>query len=100
MFSFVAEDRRRIDGFKASLTSEPPPSTLPKDVFDRIQRRVYAELSTDVFYRFLSSEHYARYVEDREDPDGSKRRRAKLEYFFGTQLKVPMKSERHFREEI
>ena len=83
-----ADDRRRLDQVKASLDSSSPPSVLPRDVFDRIQRRVYAELSTDLFYRFLRSEHFARYLEDKEDPDGSKRRRSKLEYFFGLELKV------------
>ena len=95
------DERRRLDHFKETLSSSPPP-ILPKDVFDRIQRRVYAELSTDVFYRFLSSEYYARYLDDREDPDGSKRRRTKLEYFFGVELKgslhridlIPLKKKR------
>jgi len=78
-----AEDRIRVDKAKSS-------GVIPKDVFDRIQRRVYAELSTELFYRFLRSEHFARYLEDKEDPDGSIRRREKLEEFFGMEIKGPL----------
>ncbi len=49
---------------------------------------MYSELSTEIFYRFLRSEHFARFLEDREDPDGLKRKRQKLEEFFGMEIVV------------
>ncbi len=50
----------------SSSSSSSCSSLLTVDVFDRIQRRAYAELSTDIFYRFLQSPHVQKYVEEKK----------------------------------
>ena len=76
------QDRIRFDAFK---NSEQGP---PKDVFNRIQRRVHSELSTEMLYRFLRSSHLKKALLDKDDPEGAKRRREKLEKFFGVTIEI------------
>jgi hypothetical protein len=75
----IADERVRVDAAKNT-------GTCPLDAFSRIQRRVQAELSTELLYRFLRSPHLKKALEIKDDPEGGKRRREKLEKFFGVKI--------------